>query len=212
VLPVTPRNTENGTQRVEDGVRTRDLHLGKVTRYQLRYIHEAAPGGWRDDGGIRTRDLPALQAGALGHSATSSGAGQCDGSQPSPLSTGALGAIRTRTARPLRPLPLPLGYEGICPILPRAQCWSRSRESNPVCLLGRQAPHHKGFYGMNDNSVGIAGFEPAASPSRRERATKLRHIPLRAPSRSRTCMPSRAPASEAGVSRHFHHRGVRLLE
>ena len=24
--------------RADDGVRTRDLHLGKVTRYQLRYV------------------------------------------------------------------------------------------------------------------------------------------------------------------------------
>jgi hypothetical protein len=139
VLPVTPRNTENGTQRVDDGVRTRDLHLGKVTRYQLRYIHEAAPGGRRDDGGIRTRDLPALQAGALGRSATSSGVGQCDGSQPSPLSTGALGAIRTRTARPLRPLPLPLGYEGIARfclgLSAGAVAGSRTRF---VCLEGRR--------------------------------------------------------------------------
>lgn len=28
--------------RVGDGARTRDLHLGKVTRYQLRYAHEAS--------------------------------------------------------------------------------------------------------------------------------------------------------------------------
>ena len=35
--------------RADDGVRTRDLHLGKVTRYQLRYIRMrglTTPGPW----------------------------------------------------------------------------------------------------------------------------------------------------------------------
>ena len=36
---------------VDDGARTRDLHLGKVPRYQLRYVHMRAFGG------DRTRNL-----------------------------------------------------------------------------------------------------------------------------------------------------------
>ena len=36
---------------MDDGLRTRDLHLGKVPRYQLRYVHMRASGG------DRTRDL-----------------------------------------------------------------------------------------------------------------------------------------------------------
>ena len=40
-------------RRADDGDRTRDLHLGKVTRYQLRYIRKCVPDGhtlypWRD--------------------------------------------------------------------------------------------------------------------------------------------------------------------
>lgn len=34
-----------GVLRADDGVRTRDLHLGKVTRYQLRYVRIWAPRG-----------------------------------------------------------------------------------------------------------------------------------------------------------------------
>ena len=30
--------------RADDGIRTRDPHLGKVMRYQLRYIRIAPPG------------------------------------------------------------------------------------------------------------------------------------------------------------------------
>lgn len=41
-FPPPPRGDSDGPapkQRVDDGDRTRDLHLGKVPRYQLRYIH-----------------------------------------------------------------------------------------------------------------------------------------------------------------------------
>ena len=29
--------------RADDGIRTRDPHLGKVMRYQLRYVRESSP-------------------------------------------------------------------------------------------------------------------------------------------------------------------------
>ena len=31
------------TLRADDGIRTRDPHLGKVMRYQLRYVRESSP-------------------------------------------------------------------------------------------------------------------------------------------------------------------------
>lgn len=47
-------------QRADDGLRTRGLHLGKVTRYRLRYVRTYFRAGTRS----RTGDL-ALTKGAL---------------------------------------------------------------------------------------------------------------------------------------------------
>ena len=38
------------TFRADDGIRTRDPHLGKVMRYQLRYIRKATGIAPRRDG------------------------------------------------------------------------------------------------------------------------------------------------------------------
>ena len=40
---LTCAGAAHDTDRADDGTRTRDPHLGKVMRYQLRYIRE--PGG-----------------------------------------------------------------------------------------------------------------------------------------------------------------------
>ena len=43
--------------RADDGIRTRDPHLGKVMRYQLRYVRVAtwyAPRGSAGDSGVRS--------------------------------------------------------------------------------------------------------------------------------------------------------------
>ncbi len=44
------------TPRADDGIRTRDPHLGKVMRYQLRYIRICISGGLRPSA-VRDRTL-----------------------------------------------------------------------------------------------------------------------------------------------------------
>ncbi len=45
------------TSRADDGIRTRDPHLGKVMRYQLRYIRISPPGGALFASVVRDRTL-----------------------------------------------------------------------------------------------------------------------------------------------------------
>jgi hypothetical protein len=81
------------------------------------------------------------------------------------------GRIRTGTVRPLRPLPLPLGYKGMC--------WERRIRTSTV-LLQRQASCR-----LDQLPMGRRGRARRASPAgRHQRATSVDHDGARGVTRS----------------------------
>jgi Enoyl-CoA hydratase/isomerase len=70
---------------------------------------------------------------------------------------------------------------------PALQRWPMSTVNR---LFG--ASHQKGSKQYLSSLVGTAGFEPTAAGTPDRRTTKLRHIPMRTPGRTRPCGPRRS--------------------
>ena len=102
--------------RADGGTRTRDLHLGKVMRYQLRHVRMSGPAG-----GPKFRHLPSdalplgLRLAHESHRPESNWVARPYQGRalPSELRRhGALRGSRTPSSGVLSAAPLPLGYQG----------------------------------------------------------------------------------------------------
>lgn len=123
-----------------------------------------------EDSNLRTGLLPypAFQAGAFSHSANSPRARRNRG--------GSFSHTRTDNCRRREP-----ARQGSNLRPPAPQAGALSTELQADLQTTRRRHELEGRAGCRQRAqIGMAGFEPATSPSRRERATKLRHIPRQA--------------------------------